>query len=130
MMMDTTRQQFMAQREDMELWFGKAGASTKVNLHALAAQTDEPQYAVALLPWDTGDFKTAKTLAVWCMWNSHITVKLPSGGTPSSGGTPKIYAVNWLGKRIFEVAPLRATEGELSFQSARHDDIFCYEIIR
>src|SRR5690348_9372937 len=28
------------------------------------------------------------------------------------------------------ISPLRATQGELTFQSARHDDIFCYEIIR
>src|SRR6266511_4516758 len=52
MMMDTTRQRVGAQRKDMELWFGKAGSGTEVNLHALAAHTDEPQYAVALLPWD------------------------------------------------------------------------------
>jgi hypothetical protein len=130
MMMDTTRQRFVAQRGDMELWFGKAGAGTEVKLDALSAQTDERQYAVALLPWDTGDFATAKTLVVWCMWNSQITVKLPSGGTGRSHGMPKIYAVNWLGKRIFDVVPLRVTEEELTFQSARQDDIFCYEIVR
>ncbi|OPZ89260.1 MAG: hypothetical protein BWY73_01539 [candidate division TA06 bacterium ADurb.Bin417] len=42
----------------------------------------------------------------------------------------KVYAVNWLGKRIFEVKPTQVSSNSLSFQTARHDDIFCYEIIR
>ena len=59
------------------------------------------------------------------MWNSRITAPLPQGS-----GEPKIYAVNWLGKRIFEVKPEKATDENVTFQSARHDDIFCYEIAR
>src|SRR5262249_33967872 len=131
MMMDTTKDRFVADRNDMELWFGKAGSGTELNLRDLRAKTDEPQYALALLPWDTGDFSTAKTLAVWCMWNSQITLRLPAaGGQPRSGSVPKIYAVNWLGKRIFQVAPQQVSDEQLTFQSARHDDIFCYEIVR
>ena len=42
-------------------------AERSARLDRLQARTDEPQYAVALLPWDSGDFQTAKTLPVWCM---------------------------------------------------------------
>jgi hypothetical protein len=79
---------------------------------------------VALLPWDTGDFATAKTLVVWTHWNSEVTVKapLPAG--------VKVYAVNWLGKRLYRVKPIAASADALTFATIRDDDVFCYEINR
>ncbi|HNQ35312.1 MAG TPA: hypothetical protein PKN80_04525 [bacterium] len=124
MVMDTPKQRFTADRGDMQLWFGKAGRNTRISLSRLSAVTSEPQYAAALLPWDTADFATAKTLALWTLWNSEVTVKL------AQANQAKVYAVNWLGKRIFEVKPTQVSSNSLSFQTARHDDIFCYEIIR
>ncbi len=124
MHMDTTKLEFVADRDDMQLRFGKGGKGTTVKLSRLAAKSDEHQYAVALLPWDTADFKTAKSLALWCMWDSEVTVK---GDFQKA---PEIYAVNWLGTRIFKVTPTKISATELTFMSARHDDIFCYEIVR
>jgi len=122
--LDTRQTRLVVDRPDFQLWSGKAGPGTKVHLSRLTAQTDERQYAAALLAWDTGDFATAKTLALWCLWNSEVTVKLPAGGPP------EIYAVNWLGKRLFRVNPSRRGEDGVSFATARHDDIFCYEIVQ
>jgi hypothetical protein len=121
--MDTRVCRLTADRDDMQLWMGKAGAGTKARLSRLEADTDERQYAVALLPWDTGDFRTARTLALWCMWNGVVTVKSPFAKPPA------IYAVNWLGKRIFSVKPIRADAAAVTFATARHNDVFCYEIV-
>lgn len=122
--MDTRKECLAADRSDMQLWMGRAGKGTRVRLSRLRAETDERQYAVAVLPWDTADFETSKTVAVWCMWNSRITVRLPFAQAQ------KIYAVNWLGKRLFEVKPLHSDADSVTFMSARHDDVFCYEIVR
>lgn len=122
--MDTTRLNLKVDRTDMQIWFGRAGKGTRVCLSRLEAETDEHQYAVALLAWDTADFVNAKSLALWCMWNSQVTVKLPF---PQK---PEVYAVNWLGKRLFKVKPTAEDEERITFMTARHDDIFCYEIAR
>jgi len=125
MAMDTTKLEFTADRSDMQLWFGKLeGKGGKVALSRLAATSDEKQYAVALLPWDTSDLATAKTLAVWCMWNSEVTVKLPMPQPVT------VYAVNWLGKRLYQVKPISAAQDSVTFATIRDDDIFCYEIGR
>ena len=125
MTMDSVKQEFTADRDDMQVWFGKlAGKDGKVALSRLSATSSEKQYAVAMLPWDTGDFATAKTLAVWCMWNSEVTVKLPLPENPT------IYAVNWLGKRLYQVKPIAAGKDSVTFATIRDDDVFCYEIVR
>jgi hypothetical protein len=125
MAMDTTKMEFRADRDDMQLWFGKLeGKGGKVSLSKLEAKSAEKQYSVALLPWDTGDFKTAKVLVVWSHWNGEVTVKLK---LPRK---PKIYAVNWLGKRLYEVKPISSSKSSLTFATIRDDDIFCYEIAR
>lgn len=125
MAMDTTKLEFQADRSDLQLWFGKlSGKGGHVALSRLEAKSNEKQYSVALLPWDTGDFATAKTLVVWTHWNSEITVKAPM---PAS---PKVYAVNWLGKRLYRVQPISASADALTFASIRDDDVFCYEINR
>jgi hypothetical protein len=38
--------------------------------------------------------------------------------------------VNQVGKRIFEVRPQAWSDDSLTFSTARHDDIFCYEVVR
>jgi hypothetical protein len=122
MEMDTRKEQFMADRNDFQMWFGRGGPGKQVRLSKLEAKTDEKQYCVALLAWDTADFATARTIAVWSLWNSEVTVKIP--------GLEKrdIYAVNWLGKRIYKVMPISATKEAVTFASIRDDDIFCYEL--
>ena len=125
MALDTTRLEFRADRPDLQLWFGKlAGKGGKVSLSRVEAVSGEKQYAVALLPWDTGDFATARTLAVWCPWNGQVTVKLP---VPAD---PQVYAVNWLGERLYRVKPTSAGKAGLTFATIRDDDVFCYEILR
>jgi len=124
MAMDTRREHFMADRGDFQMWFGRGGPGKTVKLGRLEAKTDEKQYAVALLAWDTADFATAKTLALWTLWNSEVTVKLP---LPES---VRVYAVNWLGKRVFEVQPISAGRDHVTFATVRHDDVFCWEIER
>jgi hypothetical protein len=57
------------------------------------------------------------------MWNGVVTVKSPFAKPPA------IYAVNWLGKRIFSVKPIRADAAAVTFATARHNDVFCYEIV-
>jgi hypothetical protein len=123
MTLDSLRQNFRAERDDLVLWFGKAGPNTRVSFNRLQADTSEKQYAVALVPWDTADFATARTLCLWSMWNSEVTVRVPQAQSA------KVYAVNWLGKRIFEVQPLAPAADGIRFATARHDDIFCYEIV-
>lgn len=122
--MDTRTARLTADRPDMLLWCGKPPADGNVQLGKLSARTTERQYDVALLPWDTADFGSAGTLALWCMWNSEVTIK------HSFKTTPKVYAVNWLGKRIFSVKPLRAGADSVTIATARHNDVFCYEITR
>jgi hypothetical protein len=125
MAMDTTKLEFRADRPDMQLWFGKLSAKGgEVALSRLEARSNEKQYSVALLPWDTGDFATAKTLVLWTHWNSEVTVKapLPAGA--------HVYAVNWLGKRLYQVKPIAASKEALTFATIRDDDVFCYEINR
>ena len=78
---------------------------------------------MALLPFDTADFATLRSLALWCMWNSTVTVEIPFAETPEN------YAVNWLGKRVFRVKPMQVRRRSVPFAPARHDDIFCYEIV-
>lgn len=124
MAMDSVRQNFRAERDDLVMWFGKAGPATQLSLGRLQAKTEEKQYAVALLPWDTADFTTARTLCLWCMWNSEVMLKVPHARDA------KVYAVNWLGKRIFEVQPQARADDAIRFATARHDDIFCYEVVR
>lgn len=124
MEMDTRKECFRAMRPDLVLWFGRAGPGTRLALGPLGAATDEKQYAVALLPWDTADFATARTLMLWTLWNSEVTVKA------SFAKEARVFAVNWLGQRLFEVQPTARAADQLSFATVRHDDIFCYEITR
>jgi hypothetical protein len=125
LVMDTTKQEFRGDRPDMQLWFGKlAGKGGRVRLSRLEAESHEKQYSVALLPWDTGDLTTARLLVVWSHWNSRVTLKLPGLETAP------IYAVNWLGKRLYQVKPIAATGQSLTFATIRDDDVFCYEIPR
>jgi hypothetical protein len=138
MVMDTTKLEFRAARQDMQLWFGKL-ADTKiaadqaglhrdqwrmVKLPLLEAHTPEKQFSVGLFPWDTGDFKTAKTLVLWTHWNSEVTIKVP---VPAN---PEIYAVNWLGQRIYRIRPIATNAQGLTFATVRDNDVFCYEIVR
>jgi hypothetical protein len=53
-----------------------------------------------------------------------VTLKLPGLETAP------IYAVNWLGKRLYQVKPIAATGQSLTFATIRDDDVFCYEIPR
>lgn len=124
MVMDTTKEEFIADRDDMQVWFGRMEGKGGFSLSRLAVKTSEKQYSVALLPWDTASFSTSKVLMLWTQWNSRVTIKLPFPNIP------RIYAVNWLGRRIFRVVPLRITKKSTTFMTARHDDIFCYEILR
>ncbi|MBI4026508.1 MAG: hypothetical protein HY360_16095 [Verrucomicrobia bacterium] len=125
MVMDTAKVEFRADRADLQLWFGKlAGKDGRIALSKLEARSNEKQYSVALLPWDTGDFQTAKSLVVWSHWNSEVTVKLP---LPEN---PEIYAVNWLGKRLYRVKPISASKERVTFAAIRDDDLFCYEVLR
>ena len=125
MEMDTTKLSFRVDRDDMQVWFGKLARNRgRVRMSRLEVKSDEPQYCCALLPWDTADFDTAKTLAYWTFWNSKATVKLDF---PTE---PEIYAVNWLGNRLFRVNPIKASRKSVTFMTARSDDIFCYEIVR
>jgi hypothetical protein len=124
MEMDTTKQHFTADRKDMQVWFGKMAGKEKIVLSKIEVKSDEKQYAVAILPWDTTDFKSAKALVVWTHWNSLVTVKLPFKKTP------EIYAVNWLGNRIYKVRPISERKSFITFHTIRDDDIFCYEIVR
>ena len=125
MEMDTRKLSFRADRDDMQVWFGRlARNGGQVRLSRLEVESDEPQYCGALLPWDTADLRSSKTLAYWTFWNSKVTVKL------SFLKEPQIYAVNWLGKRLFKVKPVEVTDESVCFMTARSDDVFCYEIER
>lgn len=124
MEMDTRKECFRAVRDDFVLWFGRAGPDTRLALGPLAVATDEKQYAAALLPWDTADFATASTLLLWTLWNSEVFVKT------SFAKEARIYAVNWLGQRLFEVRPTARETEAVRFLTARHEDIFGYEITR
>ncbi len=125
MEMDTRKECFRADLDDIQVWFGrKSNKPGKLEMSRLSAETGEKQYSVMLLPWDTADFATSKTLALWCMLNSKVTIKLPFEKPPT------IYAVNWLGKRLFEVKPEEVAKDHVTFSTARHDDIFIYEIVR
>jgi hypothetical protein len=138
MVMDTNKLEFRAARDDMQLWFGKLADKKieadkgglhrekwhKVDLPLIEAITPEKQYSLGLLPWDTGDFKTARTLVVWTHWNSEVTIKL------SLPGNTEIYAVNWLGQRIYRVRPIAANPHGLTFATVRDNDVFCYEVLR
>ena len=78
MMMDTTRQRWSPR--SVRTW--NCGSARQERDRGEPARSggknwDESQYAVAVVPWDTGDFTTAKTLAVWCMWNSQIKGNFP-----------------------------------------------------
>src|SRR5262249_54157981 len=125
MAMDTTKLEFRADRADMQLWFGKsAGKGGRVRLSRLEVVSDEKQYSVALLPWDTGDLATSRLLVLWSHLNGRVTVKLPGLARAP------IYAVNWLGQRLYQVRPIAATKESLTFATIRDDDVFCYEIPR
>ncbi|HNS49413.1 MAG TPA: hypothetical protein PKM61_07810, partial [bacterium] len=117
MEMNTLKTFFKSDRDDLQLWFGQlAENGGRVSLSRLEAVSGEKQYSAALIPWDTADFATARTLLLWTHWNSRVTVKLPFRGTP------EIYAVNWLGKRLYRVKPLRSGRNELTFETCRDDD--------
>ena len=125
MEMDTTKLYFRADRDDMQVWFGRLAKNDgRIRMSRLEVDSAEPQYCCALLPWDTADFRTSKVLAFWTFWNSEATIKLDFPKPPA------IYAVNWLGKRLFQVKPINASDLSVTFMTARSDDIFCYEIVR
>ncbi len=124
MSMDTTKCEFAADRADMQVWFGKLEGKGSFKLSKLEASSAEKQFSAALLPWDTADFATAKTLALWCHWNGEVTVRLPFEKAPA------IYAVNWLGQRLFEIQPSAHSKEHVTFSTARDNDTFCYEIVR
>ena len=41
----------------------------------------------------------------------------------------EIYAVNWLGARLFRVKPVRQDGQSLTIAVSRSDDVFFYEIV-
>jgi len=120
--MDTRTCSMKADRDDMQVWFGRFAGKKRVTLSRLDIQSNEKQVAVALLPWDTADFKTSRSLFVWCIQNAQLTIKLP--------GIQQLYAVNWLGKRLYRVEPVRRDRSSLTFAAKRDDDIFFYELTR
>jgi hypothetical protein len=124
MSMDTAKCEFAADRADMQVWFGKLEGKKGFKLSRLEGASTEKQFSAALLPWDTADFATAKTLALWCHWNGEVTVR------GSFEKEPAIFAVNWLGQRLFAVTPISQSNGHVTFATARDNDTFCYEIQR
>jgi hypothetical protein len=120
--MDTETCSMMADRDDMQIWFGRFTGRKEATLSRLHIRSPEKQVAVALLPWDTADFKTSKTMLAWCIQDAELTINLP--------GVREIFGVNWLGKRIYKIQPKKRTKKSITFMSKRDDDIFHYELVR
>jgi len=120
--MDTRTCCMKADRDDMQVWFGKFPEQKEISLSLLGVKSHEKQLAVALLPFETANFKTSRSLLLWCIQNAEITVRLPR--------VKAIYGVNWLGKRLYEIKPLKKDNRSITFLSKRDDDIFFYELVK
>lgn len=110
-------------RDDLQLWMGTWGKGRKTELSRLAIASNEKQRDAALVPFDTARFQTAKRLLVWCPWNAVLRIKA------AFKKSPRIYAGNWLGFRLFSVKPQGWTPRSVTFRAKRDDDIFFYEIL-
>lgn len=118
--LDTRKGCFTADRDDMQIFSGELYGAARLSRLQIFSET--PYVSVALLPFDTGQFGTARKLMLVATLDGVVRIDLPFKRPP------QVWQVNWLGMRMGKVEPLDFSANALVLKTEWDPDLFFYEI--